>query len=69
MSTITERILVTIERWLDRVVGPDERYACGGCDDRFASRSTGISHVLRCHPEYQGVVVYEDADTRFVIAA
>lgn len=69
MGTITERILVTIERLMDRLIIPDDRYVCGGCDDRFVSRSMGVAHVLRCHPEFQGVVVYEDADTRFVVAA
>ena len=61
MSTITERLVRQMERWLNRLVIPDDRYSCGGCDDRFVSRSLGVDHVLRCHPEYQGVMVYEDA--------
>ena len=69
MNPVFERILVSVERWMDRVVTPDTRYACGGCDDRFVSRSMGVSHVLRCHPEFQGVVVYEDVDARFTTAA
>ncbi len=69
MNPIFERILVSIERWMDRVVVPDNRYACGGCDDRFVSRSMGVAHVLRCHPEFRGVVVYEQADLRFTTAA
>ena len=68
MNPLFERILVSIERWMDRVVTPDDRYACGGCDDRFVSRSAGVAHVLRCHPEFQGVVVYEDV-ARFTTAA
>ncbi|HEY3340235.1 MAG TPA: hypothetical protein VGK18_17180 [Propionicimonas sp.] len=69
MSTTTRRILASIERWMDRLIVTDDRYICGGCDDRFANRSMGVAHVLRCHPEFQGVVVYEDADSHFVIAA
>lgn len=61
MSTITERLLARFERWLDHLVAPDTRYVCGGCDDRFPTRFAGVEHVLRCHPEYQGVVVYEGA--------
>jgi hypothetical protein len=67
-STIAERILVKIERWMDRLIIPDDRYVCGACDDRFVSRSQGVAHVLRCHPEIQGVVVYEDDDRRFAAA-
>jgi hypothetical protein len=62
MSITTERLLVRFERWLDRLVAPDTRYVCGGCDDRFQSRLQGVEHVLRSHPEYQGVVVYENTD-------
>jgi len=69
MSTVFERILTGLERWMDRVIIPDDRYVCGGCDDRFASRSMGVAHVLRCHPEFQGVVVYEDAATHLTVAA
>jgi len=69
VSTITERVLVKIERWMDRLIIPDDRYVCGACDDRFVSRSLGVAHVLRCHPEFQGVVVYEEADQRFTVAA
>jgi hypothetical protein len=68
MSTITERLVSRLERWMDRLIVPDDRYVCGGCDDRFISRSMGVAHVLRCHPEFQGVVVYEDAVTHFVVA-
>ena len=61
MSTITARLVARFDRWLDRVVADDDRFICAACDDRFRSRSVGIEHVLRCHPEYQGVVVYEGA--------
>lgn len=53
---------------MDRLIIPDDRYVCGACDDRFVSRSQGVAHVLRCHPEIQGVVVYEDDDRRFAAA-
>lgn len=69
MSSFSERLFVKLERWMDRLITPDDRYICGACDDRFASRSMGVSHVLHCHPEFQGIVVYEDADTRFAVAA
>ena len=59
MSSITERMVLRFDRWLDRVVMTDDRYICAACDDRFRSRAAGIDHVLHCHPEYQGVVVYE----------
>ena len=68
MSTITERLVIRLERWMDRLIVPDDRYVCGGCDDRFVSRSMGVAHVLRCHPEFHGVVVYEYAGTHFVVA-
>ena len=61
MSTITAKLVARFDRWLDRVVATDDRFVCAACDDRFHSRSEGIEHVLRCHPEYQGVVVYEGA--------
>ncbi|MFT4108865.1 hypothetical protein [Propionicimonas sp.] len=61
MSTITERLVSRFDRWLDRLVATDDRYVCGACDDRFHSRVAGIDHVQRCHPEYQGVVVFDDA--------
>lgn len=61
MSTYTARLVARFDRWLDRVVANDDRFVCAACDDRFHSRSEGIEHVLRCHPEYQGVVVYEGA--------
>ena len=64
MSTMTKRLVLQLERLLDRLIVPDDRYACGGCDDRFVSRSLGIDHVLHCHPEYRGVVVYEDTQAR-----
>jgi len=63
MSTFTERLVLQVEGWLDRLIIPDDRYACGGCDDRFVSRSLGVSHVLRFHPEFHGIMVYEDAAT------
>ena len=69
MSLLLDRILTSIERWMDRLVVPDERYACGTCDDRFGSRSLGVAHVLRCHPKFKDVVVFEDADTRLGLAA
>ena len=68
MSTVFQRLLIRLERWMDRVIIPDDRYVCGGCDDRFVSRSMGVDHVLRCHPEFRGVVVYEDA-THLAVAA
>lgn len=61
MSTITARLVARFDHWLDRVVATDDRFICAACDDRFHSRAEGIEHVLRCHPEYQGVVVYEGA--------
>lgn len=63
MSTIADMLVSRFDRWLDRVVATDDRFICAACDDRFHSRSEGIEHVLRCHPEYQGVVVYEGAPT------
>lgn len=62
MSTITARLVSRFDHWLDRLIADDDRYICAACDDRFHSRSEGIEHVLRCHPEYQGVVVYEGAE-------
>ncbi len=61
MSAIIARLVARFDRWLDRVVATDDRYICAACDDRFHNRSEGIEHVLRCHPEYQGVVVYDGA--------
>lgn len=68
MSTVTERITARFGGWLDRLLLADNRYICGGCDDRFQSRSQGIEHVQRCHPEYRGVIVYDDA-TELIPAA
>lgn len=62
MSTITARLVSRFDHWLDRLIADDDRYICAACDDRFHTRSEGIEHVLRCHPEYQGVVVYEGAE-------
>lgn len=62
MSTITERLLSRLESWLDHLVEPDTRYVCGACDDRFHTRLQGVEHLLRFHPEFQGVVVYESDD-------
>jgi hypothetical protein len=62
MSTITARLVSRFDHWLDRMLQSDDRYICAACDDRFTSRSQGIAHVLHCHPEYQGVVVYEGAE-------
>lgn len=59
MTTRTERLFTRFDRWLDRVLPADERFICAACDDRFHARAQGVEHVLRCHPEYQGVVVYE----------
>lgn len=67
MSRLTRWIVLKWGRWLDRLVIPNDRYACGGCDDRFVSRSLGIAHVLRCHPEYRGVLLYEDAHPDFAL--
>ncbi|MGC3993453.1 MAG: hypothetical protein QM779_04890 [Propionicimonas sp.] len=61
MSTITARLVSRFDRWLDRLVATDDRYICAACDDRFHSRVDGIDHVRRCHPEYQGVLVFDDA--------
>jgi hypothetical protein len=61
MKIITGRLVRRIEHWLDLLIIPDDRFACAGCDDRFVSRSLGVEHVRRCHPEYQGVMVYEDS--------
>lgn len=60
MSSITQRVIARFDRWLDRVLA-DERFICGACDDRFSSQALGVEHVLHCHPEYQGVVVYDSA--------
>ena len=68
MTSITERLHRRFERWLDRLVTPDTRYICAGCDDRFQTRFAGVEHVLRCHPEYQGVVIYEKPDDLFSAA-
>ncbi len=59
MSSITQRVVARFDRWLDRVVLADDRYICAACDDRFHSRIQGVEHMLHCHPEYTGVVVYE----------
>jgi hypothetical protein len=67
--SITERLVRHLERWLDRLIVPEFRYSCGGCDDRFVSRSVGVAHVLRCHPEYQGVMVYEAKPVHHAAAA
>jgi hypothetical protein len=69
MSIIAERLVRRIEHWIDRLVIPDDRYVCAGCDDRFLTRSHGVEHILRCHPEYTGVMVYEDANEHLVTAA
>ena len=61
MTTILGRLVRRIEHWLDLLIIPNDRFACGGCDDRFVSLSLGVEHVLRCHPEYQGVMVYEES--------
>jgi hypothetical protein len=61
MTTIIGRLVRRIEHWLDLLIIPDDRFACGGCDDRFVSRSLGVEHVQRCHPEYRGVMVYEES--------
>lgn len=61
MSRIRASLLARLDHWLDRVVAGDDRFICAACDDRFHSRSEGVAHVLRCHPEYQGVVVFEGA--------
>ncbi|MGV8909262.1 MAG: hypothetical protein ACOH1Y_09790 [Propionicimonas sp.] len=61
---VTGRLTLRIKHWLDLLIIPDDRFACAGCDDRFVSRSLAVDHVLRCHPEYQGVMVYEDARDR-----
>lgn len=42
--------------WLERVIDADERYICAACDDRFANRGDGITHVVHCHPEYASVL-------------
>lgn len=55
------QLVARFDRWLDRVIQTDERVICAACDDRFHSRALGVEHVLRCHPEYQGVVVYDEA--------
>ena len=69
MNPLFDRILSMMERWMDRVVVPDERYACGTCDDRFGSRSLGVDHVLRCHPEYTDVVVFDGRESQIGLAA
>jgi hypothetical protein len=48
MSPATGRISALLSRFLDS----DERVICGCCDERFAGRAAGISHVVACHPEY-----------------
>ena len=60
MNTITRRLVQRVEHWLDLLIIPEDRFACCACDDRFVSRSLGVDHVQRCHPEYQGVMVYEE---------
>lgn len=45
--------------WFDRLMKADERYVCGVCDDRFFDRTEGTDHILRCHPEFRTVMVYE----------
>lgn len=42
---------------LERIIESDERCICAACNDKFANRFEGIQHVLRCHPEYQGVML------------
>ena len=48
-----------VDRWLDRITANDGRYACGVCDSSFADREAGIVHLLRCHPEFDRVAVFE----------
>lgn len=69
MSTIFERLVRRFDHWIDRLVVPDDRYICAGCDDRFMTRSLGVEHVLRCHPEYEGVMVYEDLNEQLAAVA
>lgn len=42
--------------WLQRVIDADGRYICAACDDRFADRTDGITHVMHCHPEYASML-------------
>jgi hypothetical protein len=46
------RAVGRLSRWLERVMDADERFICAACDDRFADRSDGITHVMHCHPEF-----------------
>lgn len=69
MSSITGRLVARFDRWLDRTLGSDDRYICAACDARFHVRSQGMEHVLHCHPEYAGVVVYEGVEQLRPVAA
>ena len=51
-----------ISAWLKRVLDTDERVICGCCDERFAGRAAGLSHVVACHPEYAAACANERLD-------
>ena len=61
MSRATGRI----SAWLSRFLDSDERVICGCCDERFAGRAAGISHVVACHPEYAATCTNEPIDHRW----
>ena len=48
-----------LSAWFDRLMKADQRYGCGVCDDRFLHQAMGVEHILRCHPEFSSVAVYE----------
>ena len=54
------RALKAASTWLDRVIEADERIVCAACDDRFWTQEDGVAHVLRHHPEYRGVMLYDE---------
>ncbi len=56
------RIPGRFSAWMNRVLDSDERFICGCCDDRFAGRAAGVSHVVACHPEFAAAFTNEPLD-------
>lgn len=54
-----KKLLARLSSRIERILNADSRYVCAACDERFPSASAGVEHVVRCHPEYRGVVVYD----------
>jgi hypothetical protein len=59
---MTSQALGRLSRWLQQIIDSDERYICAACNDRFLGRGEGVAHVVRCHPDYAGVLANEAID-------